>query len=108
MSGSLFLDTRNHNDFTDDYSLIYGHHMAGNAMFGEIPKFLKRIFSTNIIKLSLKQKREKKLTVTIFACLKTDAFDQLVLILMLLPIKTNKGSSLIISVKDQNNLNLLN
>ncbi|AFC65511.1 TPA: class B sortase [Streptococcus pyogenes] len=78
MSGSLFLDTRNHNDFTDDYSLIYGHHMAGNAMFGEIPKFLKKDFFNKHNKAIIETKERKKLTVTIFACLKTDAFDQLV------------------------------
>ncbi|WP_269760214.1 class B sortase [Streptococcus dysgalactiae] len=78
MSGSLFLDTRNHNDFTDDYSLIYGHHMAGNAMFGEIPKFLKKDFFNKHRKATIKTKDRKTLQVTIFACLKADAFDSLV------------------------------
>ncbi|VTT17159.1 class B sortase [Streptococcus dysgalactiae] len=78
MSGSLFLDTRNHNDFTDLYSLIYGHHMAGNVMFGEIPKFLKKDFFESHRKATIETRERKTLTVEIFACLKTDAFDQLV------------------------------
>lgn len=39
LSGSIFLDYRNSPDFTDSYSLLYGHHMDGGAMFGDIVKF---------------------------------------------------------------------
>ena len=42
LAGSIFLDSRNAPDFTDDYSLIYGHHMEGNSMFGELHSFLKK------------------------------------------------------------------
>lgn len=42
LSGSLFLDSRNQADFTDGYSLIYGHHMEGNHMFGSLHKYLKK------------------------------------------------------------------
>ena len=34
--GSIFLDYRNSNDFTDGYSLIYGHHMIDGNMFGNL------------------------------------------------------------------------
>ena len=44
LSGSIFLDCRNNADFTDSYSLIYGHHMEGNYMFGAINSFLKEKF----------------------------------------------------------------
>lgn len=37
--GSLFLDCRNEADFSDFNSIIYGHHMAQNRMFGEIADF---------------------------------------------------------------------
>lgn len=39
LGGSIFLDYRNSRDFTDSYSLLYGHHMYGGAMFGEIRDF---------------------------------------------------------------------
>jgi sortase B len=39
LGGSIFLDYRNNSDFTDRYSLIYGHHMSGGLMFGDISKF---------------------------------------------------------------------
>ena len=40
LSGSIFLDCSNSPDFTDSYSLLYGHHMEGGAMFGALDKFL--------------------------------------------------------------------
>lgn len=39
LAGSIFLDYRNSSDFTDDYSLIYGHHMEGGSMFGNLDHF---------------------------------------------------------------------
>lgn len=39
LSGSLFLDYRNRNDFSDFNSIIYGHHMDKKVMFGEIGDF---------------------------------------------------------------------
>lgn len=39
LGGSIFLDYRNKADFTDSYSLLYGHHMDGGAMFGDLKKF---------------------------------------------------------------------
>lgn len=42
--GSLFLDFRNSREFDDYYHIIYGHHMNGGAMFGDIPKFESKDF----------------------------------------------------------------
>ena len=39
LSGSLFLDYRNASDFSDPISIVYGHNMAGDMMFGGIDKF---------------------------------------------------------------------
>lgn len=36
LAGSIFLDTRCSKEFTDTYSLIYGHHMADSKMFGDL------------------------------------------------------------------------
>lgn len=38
-SGSLYLDYRNQADFTDFNSIIFGHHMAQSAMFGDVSRF---------------------------------------------------------------------
>lgn len=41
LSGSIYLDSRNNAEFTDDYSIIYGHHMEYGKMFGALDDFLK-------------------------------------------------------------------
>lgn len=43
-SGSLFLDHKNKSDFSDFNSIIYGHHMAGPVMFGQLDEFLDKDF----------------------------------------------------------------
>lgn len=48
MSGSIFLDSRNQADFSDSYSLIYGHHMEHGLMFGALDEFLdEQYFNTH-------------------------------------------------------------
>lgn len=44
LSGSIFLDMRNDRNFNDQYSLIYGHHMEYEAMFGALDKFSDKEF----------------------------------------------------------------
>lgn len=44
LAGSIFLDTRSNRDFTDPYSLIYGHHMADSKMFGDLDKYKDETF----------------------------------------------------------------
>lgn len=41
VGGTLFLDAGNKRDFSDAYNIIYGHHMAGGAMFGDLDRFLE-------------------------------------------------------------------
>ena len=43
-SGSLFLDHDNKADFSDFNTIIFGHHMAGPAMFGQLDEFLNKDF----------------------------------------------------------------
>lgn len=77
LSGSLFLDYRNERNFHDFYSLIYGHHMAGNVMFGILPSFQKKEFfeSHTSATLFLPDSTKK---IEIFACVYTDAYDSIV------------------------------
>ncbi|MCU6761101.1 sortase%2C SrtB family [uncultured Roseburia sp.] len=44
LSGSLFLDCNNASDFSDFNSIIYGHHMQEDTMFGELDKFAEEDF----------------------------------------------------------------
>lgn len=41
LSGSIFLDCRNQKDFSDFNHILYGHHMAKDAMFGELEYYEK-------------------------------------------------------------------
>ena len=38
-TGSIYLAAQNASDFSDPYSLMYGHHMDNGAMFGDVDKF---------------------------------------------------------------------
>ena len=52
LSGSIFMSTTNAPDFSDPYTLVYGHHMDNGAMFGDIDLFQKPdypAFSTNYV-----------------------------------------------------------
>lgn len=40
LAGAIFLSTQCSGDFTDAYSLIYGHHMADSMMFGDLDLYL--------------------------------------------------------------------
>ena len=42
LSGSIFLDSRNKGDFSDRYSMLYGHHMEYGTMFGALDEFKKK------------------------------------------------------------------
>lgn len=36
LAGSIYMDTRNAADYSDIYTLIYGHHMENHLMFGDL------------------------------------------------------------------------
>lgn len=44
MSGAIFLDSRCSRDFSDFNSIVYGHHMEKNTMFGEIGSFKEKSY----------------------------------------------------------------
>lgn len=48
LAGTLFLDARNAPDFSDIYNVIYGHHMKGSLMFGDLDLYMEKdFFDTN-------------------------------------------------------------
>ena len=44
LAGSIFLDTRNSADFSDKYSLVYGHNMDKHLMFGDLAEYKDKEF----------------------------------------------------------------
>jgi len=77
LSGSIFLDSRNSSDFTDDYSILYGHHMEYGNMFGALDDFLSQSYlenhSTGTLTIGRNNPTDHKLG--IFACAKVNAYD---------------------------------
>ena len=72
LAGSIFLDTRNSRDFSDAYSLLYGHHMENSGMFGDLDLYKDAAFfaenSTGMLILP-----DRAYHLEIFACLLTEA-----------------------------------
>lgn len=44
ITGGIFLDYRNSDSFSDDFSIIYGHRMSSGRMFSDIGKFKDKKF----------------------------------------------------------------
>ena len=43
-NGCLFIDCENRKDFTDDNTIIYGHHMASGKMFASLTKYAEQSY----------------------------------------------------------------
>ena len=74
LSGSVFMDFSNAGDVTDFYTLVYGHHMEGGAMFGDLEHFTQAQYfdehPTGTLFLP-----DYTYDIRLFACLMVDAFD---------------------------------
>lgn len=78
LSGSIFLSSRNAEDFSDSYSLLYGHHMANGAMFGDVMRFTESDYFKEHQTGSLFGEDGGKMEINIFACVETDAYDSMI------------------------------
>lgn len=71
IAGSIFLDFRNASDFSDGYSLVYGHHMEHGYMFGALDAFVKKDYfdshRTGTLTIG-----NKVYNIEFFACLEAD------------------------------------
>ena len=74
LSGAIFLDYRNRRDFRDFNSILYGHHMEKNAMFGEIGGFVDRNKFDSHLYGNLYYEN-KDYGIEFFAFIQTDAYD---------------------------------
>lgn len=77
LSGSIFLDSRNSADFTDDYSILYGHHMEYGKMFGALDDFLSMDYlkSHSTGTLIVGRDGSKVYDLGVFACMKVNVYD---------------------------------
>jgi len=74
LGGSVFLDSANHADFSDFYSLLYGHHMDGGAMFGDVKKFEQESYF-DAHRTGTLITPGKCYSLEIFACICVSAYD---------------------------------
>lgn len=75
LSGSIYLDVGNDSKFTDKYNIIFGHHMASGAMFGDIDKYREESFFRSHQEGML-QTPTGNYNLNVFALLRGDAYDQ--------------------------------
>lgn len=75
LSGSIFMDSRNRADFSDSYSLLYGHNMENGAMFGDVIQFSEKDYFDSHRTGTLYLDDRYALNIEIFACTEIDAFD---------------------------------
>ena len=77
LSGAIFLSCLNSGDFTEPYSLVYGHHMDNAAMFSDVMEFLDADYferhQTGTLYLP-----DKTYRITLFACMEADGYDRLI------------------------------
>ncbi len=74
LSGSIFLDYTNDKNFSDFNSILYGHHMEKQAMFGELGSFSRKQFFDSRAYGNLYY-AGKDHGLEFFAFIKTDAYD---------------------------------
>ncbi len=74
LSGSIFLDNRNHPDMSDFNNIIYGHHMEAGMMFGNLDKFYDQTYFDEHEYGRLYFNGEDH-GLTVFAAFKADAYD---------------------------------
>ena len=80
LTGSIFLDCRCSPDFSDSYSLIYGHHMDYGKMFGTLDDFLSKTYlqdhSTGTLMVG--RNGEEKYDLRVFAAMEVSAGEKTV------------------------------
>lgn len=77
LSGAIYIASECAPDFSDPYSLVYGHHMENGAMFGGIDDFAEpAYFSAH--REGIIQTRTGNYDLRAFACVRTDAYESLI------------------------------
>lgn len=77
LTGAIYLASANSADFSDNYNLIYGHHVDNDSMFGQLDDFEEGGFFSSH-RTAVLVTPDKVYDLTIFAALKTDAYDDMV------------------------------
>ncbi|MDD6422232.1 MAG: class B sortase [Intestinibaculum porci] len=68
LAGSIFLDSTNSPQFTDPYSVIYGHHLDDGLMFGALDAYLKKSYLEGHTNGTLETSSGRKYQLKLFSC----------------------------------------
>ena len=74
LSGAIFIDYRSSQNFSDFSTILYGHHMENQVMFGEIPQFSDPGYF-NARRYGALYADGRELGLEFFAFLHADAYD---------------------------------
>lgn len=74
LAGSIYLDTRNHRDYSDNYNLLYGHNMTKHRMFSDVNLFKEKDFFDNNTEAFLYTENESYILKSL-SCVLTPASD---------------------------------
>ena len=77
LSGSIFLSCMNKKDFSDNYNLVYGHHMANGGMFGDVVEYTDISYFEKHMEGWL-YLADATYQIQMFACVETDAYDSMI------------------------------
>ncbi|WP_173553223.1 class B sortase [Sharpea azabuensis] len=78
LSGSIFLDSASKSDFSDPYSIIYGHHMAQGKMFGALDAYHDSGYLKKHATGILKTRKGKTYSLKIVSCISISGKNQTV------------------------------
>lgn len=78
LSGSIFLDSASKSDFSDPYSIIYGHHMVQGKMFGALDAYHDRGYLNKHATGTLKTRKGKTYSLKIVSCISISGKNQTV------------------------------
>lgn len=78
LSGSIFLDSASKSDFSDPYSIIYGHHMTQGKMFGALDAYHDNGYLKKHATGLLKTRKGKTYSLKIVSCISISGKNQTV------------------------------
>ncbi|MBO4688548.1 MAG: class B sortase [Clostridiales bacterium] len=75
LTGAIYMQAKNQGDFSETYSLLYGHHMDNGAMFGDLSKYEETGFFDSHLTGTLVT-LEDVYEIEVISLVETDAYEQ--------------------------------
>jgi sortase B len=75
LTGAIYLQAKNLSDYSESYSLLYGHHMDNGAMFGDLSKYIEEDYFKEHLTGTLVTK-DGAYDIEVVSLLETDAYEK--------------------------------